>query len=624
MCGILGWVSFGGAPVPVSALEEGLRRLSHRGPDHSGVWEDRGVWLGHRRLSILDLSPSGNQPMVNKDGRHIIVYNGEFYNYREHILLLRRHGISLSSTSDTEVLLELYGLLGARALEFVNGMFAFAIWDNLERRLFLARDRFGEKPLYFSQTAERICFASELKALYPLMDDLVLDGQAVDSFFSFGYVPAPLSIVSGIRKLEAAHCLSVQEGVSKKNRYWELSPPNGKPATEEEVRVALSDSIRLRFTSDVPVGVLLSGGIDSSLIAVMASEMGLDFTAFCMGGGQGWYDERPYASRVAELCHRSVVVDSVDSSNVVGHILETTSGLDEPFADSSAVPSYHLFKLAAREGKVVLSGEGGDELFGGYDKYRRALRVRAFRRLPSPIRSLLNRAGDRVDEYRPSFWKSLTRAARHSLASDVEVFCAFNSMLSPFFKRCLLTEDFWKRYGRENADYFRIHEDQRLPEFSVSKMMDLDRRTYLAEDLMVKADRMSMAASLEVRCPFLDHRLVEISLRLKEQDLILKNQGKVLLRRLASRYLPPEIAQRPKKGFSVPVSDWLRGAVAPLFDEIVRPNDTLVEILDYKEIARRRRLHQASAFDFTNHLWALLVFHLWWEQFGRPLGFKLA
>jgi len=341
-----------------------------------------------------------------------------------------------------------------------------------------------------------------------------------------------------------------------------------------------------------------------------------------MGAGPGWYDERPYAGRVAALCRRPLAVDSVEDGHVAGQVSEIASRLDEPFADSSAVPSYRLFRFAAREGKVVLSGEGGDELFGGYDKYRRALRVRAFRRVPHAIRSLLNRAGARVDEYRPTLWKSLTRLARHSLASDAEVFCAFNSMMSAFFKRRLFAEDFWRRFGRENIDYFSGHEDRRLPGFSVSKMMDLDRRTYLAEDLMVKADRMSMAASLEVRCPFLDPRLVEVSRRLKEEDLIIGNQGKVLLRRLASRYLPAQISRRPKKGFSVPVSDWLRGPLLPLFNETVRPDDTLTGILNYDEISRRWRLHQSRSFDFTNHLWAILVFHLWWDRFGRPLKFR--
>lgn len=617
MCGFLGWISLDGAPLPAARLNAALPLLSHRGPEHSGVWQGDGCWLGHRRLSILDLSEGGNQPMVCRDDRYVMVYNGEFYNYREHAPLLESKGYPLRSTGDTAVLLGLYSLFGEKALDYVNGMFSMAVWDTRERSLFLARDRMGKKPLYYALDGRRVCFASEMKALAPLLDRRILDGAAVDAYFALGYVPAPRSIYSEVRKLEASTCLSISGGSERKRRYWSPAASNKEPVTDEEVVDTLRDSIRLRFVSDVPVGMLLSGGIDSSLLASLAAEdLGESFKAFCVAAGEAAFDERPFAAEVAEHCGIELATGSI-KDEVEEQIERVFPFLDEPFADASALPTFAVCELASANGKVVLSGEGGDELFGGYDKYHRFLAARSFRRVPSLLRRLLSRPGADVDEERPSLLRSLTRAARHSFSDDVECAAAFCSPLSGKRKSSLFSGPFRREFSIPNADYFRQHADEALEPFSLQRLMDIDRKTYLADGLLFKADRMSMANSLEVRCPFLDHRLVELSRRLGEHRLIRGRTTKAVLRSIASKRLPPRIARRPKRGFGAPLALWFRERLVPLFRETVRPESGLSDVLDYQEIDRRLSTHREGKRDLGGELWSILAFHLWWRRFGK-------
>jgi len=622
MCGILGWVSFDGAPPPHRDLEKSLDVLHHRGPDNAGRWQGRGAWMGHRRLSIIDLTELGNQPMVSPDGRYIITYNGEFYNYQEHIAFLKEKGYPLHSHSDTEVLLGLYSLLGEQCLDRVNGMFALAIWDTQTHSLFLARDRFGKKPLYYCMLdSSRVVFASEMKALVPLLDSRTLHGQAVDAFFSFGYVPSPLSIYQEVKKLEPATCVSVTPKGVHKRKYWMLDPSaaaeEGCPS-DDEIEAALVKSIDLRFTSDVPVGVFLSGGIDSSLITALAvGKLEKRFGTLCVGGGQGCFDERKHAAAVAAQYGTDHTDALIETGGVVELIHRVMPFIDEPFSDSSILPTYLVCNLAAGKGKVVLSGEGGDEVFGGYDKYRRWLQVKTFQKIPLFLRRRLAAAQPGVNGYHRSLWRSLVNLNRHSLSEDVCIFSALNSLMTLYFKQQLFTEPFGHDYCSDNADLFRSLDSRTFKSDSLEKFMDIDRRTYLSEDLMFKVDRMAMANSLEVRCPFLDYELVELSLRIPEREKLNLKNNKIVLRRLAQRCLPETITDRPKKGFSVPVSNWLKGQLIPVFNDYVARDDVLSEVFDYEEIQRRFSMHREGQYEFGNQLWAILVFHIWWQVHGK-------
>ena len=624
MCGILGWISFNAGRPPIKKLEQSLESIRHRGPDHSGSWKNGNVWLGHRRLSIIDLSDTGNQPMVSSEGRYVIVLNGELYNYRDYIPFLQKKGYPLRSTGDTAVLLGLYTFMGPKVLDSVNGMFALAIWDTKEQRLFLARDRFGKKPLYYHFVeGKHIIFASEMKALVSLLERRTLDGQAVDAYFSFGYIPSPHSIYHEVKKLEAATCLEINNGLMKKTRYWYLNPTTKHTPSDEDIEEALVKSIDLRFVSDVPVGVFLSGGIDSSLItALAAGRLGKKFQTFCMAGGESLFDERPFASIAAKQYGTEHVTGDVQTEDLQLQIERLMPFIDEPFSDSSILPTYLVSRLASQHVKVVLSGEGGDEVFGGYDKYSRWLKVRAYQKMPWIMRRFLKLFEPDINEYRGNIWQSLIKLNRHSFSEDLDVFSAFNSLMTSFLKRRLFSEAFGRQFCSENRKYFHALNDDTFHPYTLQKILDIDRRSYLAEDLMFKADRMSMANSLEIRCPFLDYRLVELAMYVPEKDLIDTKMSKKLLRRIARKWLPETITERHKKGFSVPVSQWFQGRLTDVFDEYVTQKKVLGEILDYDEIKRRYSMHCSGRFDFGNQLWAIMMFHLWWHFHGRGTIFS--
>jgi asparagine synthase (glutamine-hydrolysing) len=455
-----------------------------------------------------------------------------------------------------------------------------------------------------------------MKAIGALLKTRTLDAAGIDAYFSNGYVPSPLCIYREVRKLEASNFITVTTKSFRKVRYWKITAPEKQDATDESVQSLLEDSIRLRFVSDVPVGLLLSGGIDSSLItALAAGRLGKDFKSFSMAGGSGEYDERQYAAMVARNYGVELFTGAVEG-DLRSHVERTAHYLDEPFADYSAIPTFLVSSLVSRHVKVAVSGEGGDELFGGYDKYVRWLKIKTFRKVPYTLRRILSAPGFKINEYKPSLLRSVVRLARHSINDDVGSFEAISSTQSPFLK------EFSSKFNPEFAERFRSLDDMGLADFSLSKIMDIDRRSYLAEDLLFKVDRMSMANSLEIRCPFLDHRLVELSLRVKEGDMIKGNTNKIILRRLASRLLPSEIARRPKRGFSVPAGDWLKDQLEPMFREYVKKNDILSAIFDYKEIERLFEMHKRGSIELGNKLWAVFAFHLWWGYYGRGAGLE--
>lgn len=571
MCGIVGIVGAG----PIEGMTE---RLRHRGPDDGAVWSAAGVALGHRRLSILDLSSAGRQPMTRGDCT--IVYNGEVYNYLE--LRKELEGPFVSNT-DTEVVLRLFERYGERCVERLRGMFSFAIWDARRRRLFAARDRLGIKPFFYAETAGGIAFASEIKALLDVVPRTI-DRTAISDYLTHKYVPAPKTVYAAIRKLPPAHTLAF-DGRIRLSCYW--SPEPGVTRTDsaaalEELRPLLRDCVRSHTLADVPVGVFLSGGLDSATI-VANLEKPRTFTV-----GFDVSSEAAQARRVAEHfgCeHREETVQAVDVEEALEAI---PSMYDEPFGDSSAWPTHIVSRVARRDVKVALSGEGGDEVFSGYGWYRKWLELRS-RRSARVLASVL-----------PPF-SPAGRSLHRRGAGELERYAALVGAFTAPQKRKLLASEFWddaydhhwalRKWWREDLD-------------PVKRMQWVDLHTFLPDDLLVKVDRASMAVSLEVRPPLLDHRLVEFALTLDPKLLRDRDRGKLLLRRAIDGVVPAEVLSRPKKGFSMPVRRWMESKA-----EVVKAAFARLAREGVLRSPRPPRLDGEQT-------WTLLVLDRWWQR-GR-------
>lgn len=573
MCGIVGSAGRDAQPNGLLALQCGV--LRHRGPDGSGEWRsaDRRVALGHRRLSIIDLSSAGSQPMTDDGGTVEIVLNGEIYNYRELKRTLETKGHRFRSASDTEVLLKAYREWDTNCLAHINGMFAFAIYDIDRRRVFLARDRAGEKPLFYHKLKGRLAFASELKAL---MQDPAfpreLDPHALDHYLAYGYVPGELCMLAGVRKLPPAHALTydVDSDTIRRWRYWSLpAAPESDEADPQllldELDGLLEDAVRLQLVADVPVGVLLSGGIDSSLITAMAARSSSSpvRTYNVAFPGHAAFDESPHARMVASYFgtqHTELVAEPAAASVVA----DLARQYDEPVGDSSMIPTYLISRLIRQSCTVALGGDGGDELFGGYPHYTRVQRSLRWRSLvPSFIKKRIGNAAAHV----PVGVRG--RAYVRSLAlPDEDAWIAPTLQFDVGTRRRLAPATAGLR-GVTPEDYrLRVGEAGRTP---LQKMMIADFNTYLPEDILVKVDRASMLASLEVRAPFLDHRIIEFAAgKLPDHLRATATTRKVLLRMLASRVLPPKLDLTRKQGFSLPLGAWFKGTWGSYMREVLR------------------------------------------------------
>jgi asparagine synthase (glutamine-hydrolysing) len=561
--------------------------LTHRGPDDSGVWThaQTGVGLGHRRLSIIDLSAAGRQPMVSPCGRFVLVFNGEIYNFRELRGLLEKQEYPFRGRSDTEVLLAAIVVWGVRgAVARLNGMFAFAVWDAEERTLTLARDPVGIKPLYYGWFGSTLLFGSELKSLrrHPAFRGEI-DRDALALFFEYGYIPSPCSIYRHVRKLSPGCLLTVspQTGAgAKPAAYWSIAeaiaegkrnPFRGTPEeSAEAVGATLSDAVRRQMVADVPVGVFLSGGIDSSLVtAVAQAETGRPVQAFTIGFEEAAYDESPFARKIAshlKVDHHVQVATSAEAQAVIPLL---PAIYDEPFADSSQVPTFLVSRLAREHVAVCLSGDGGDELFAGYDRYASVARIRRkIGWLPQPYRRhagrIYERASRAVGRQTTPGWVSRVTAASSDFALYHELqlvqwregegvvigSCAARAGFRP--------QELWPDLGASTRAF-------------VESMSAYDAAVYLPDDILTKVDRASMAVSLEVRVPLLDQRLVELAWRLPMTRKRAGAEGKLPLRALLARRVPPSLFDRPKMGFGVPIGQWLRGALRPWAEELLHP-----------------------------------------------------
>jgi asparagine synthase (glutamine-hydrolysing) len=611
MCGICGIVRGGGRAPDRDVLAAMSAALHHRGPDSGGDIVLGEAGLAARRLAIIDLE-GGDQPIANEDGRVVVVQNGEIYNHAELRAELEAAGHRFKTPhSDTEVLVHLYEQHGPRFAERLRGMFAVAVWDADRRRLVLARDRFGIKPLYY-RDADDFAFASELKALRRLPElSTEVDLDALEAFLAFNAIHGPRTIFREVRKLPPGHVLVRDERGTRIERYADTRPAvrhRDEPweALAAELRDRLRDSVRAHLVSDVPVGVLLSGGIDSSALAALAAQEG-KVSTFSIGFAEKSFSELEPARTIAQRYgtdHHELVVEP----DAVELLPTIAAAFDEPFADSSALPTYLVSELAARHVKVALSGEGGDELFGGYETYvadRLALRAGGAARLLSPLAEALPSGSGRVPlDYK---LKRFTRAAH---LPPLERHHGWKEIFAPDVRAQLLRPE--RRGGEDPLDVYRARWAETGGADTLARLQDVDRAIYLVDDLLVKTDRMSMAHSLELRVPFLDPVVAELALALPPAARVRGFAKKRLLRSAVEPLVGSEIARGRKKGFSIPAAAWLRGELEPFCREVLSPER--VRSQGYFEPAVVTRLvdeHVARREDHSRQLWGLMSFSLW-------------
>ena len=560
MCGIFGLFSKN-ERIDVALLDSCRDTLTHRGPDMAGNFMDRGLYLGFRRLSILDLSAEGTQPMSSANGRYTLIFNGEVYNFIELRSELERQGEVFRGNSDTEVLLRLFTIYGVQCLDKLNGMFAFGLYDKVERTLLLVRDRMGVKPLFYWRQGNSFAFASELRALRGLPGfPSSIDPEALGLYFRFGAVPEWASIYHGVLKLPPGSWLRyhLDSGrIEGPVTYWDLpvvGEESGKKEEEwvDEIETLLWDATRIRLRSDVPLGVFLSGGIDSGLVAAAAAKQMSGLTSLTIGFAGEAEDESAQASGTAHHLGLHAITRNVDLREGLGLLPQIMAHFDEPFSDTSALPTSLVCAEARKEFTVVLSGDAGDEVFGGYENHVRAWQWRAMDILPLGLRQAV---GSLLAFLSPN--DSLQKRFFRRMGQPVGQF-GLGGKLYPFhdwMDGCIKPE-----LNLSSERLVRLYTEH-LPKWSHASSIDLAQRTdlrvYMLEDILIKVDRMSMMNSLEVRSPFLDYRLVELGLRIPSHLRVKNGQNKYLLRRLAARHLPKAVCTAPKKGFGIPIQSWL-------------------------------------------------------------------
>jgi asparagine synthase (glutamine-hydrolysing) len=621
MCGICGLVSLAGTTVDPAVAAAMNETLVHRGPDSDGCFSEGPVALAARRLSIIDLE-GGDQPIGSEDGRIQVVQNGEIYNYRELRSRLEQAGHRFATRSDTEVIVHLYEERGPAFVEELRGMFAIALWDRVERRLVLARDRFGIKPLYYRVANGTLSFASELKALVRQPDfSRRLDLDALEAFLAFNSIPAPLTIFADVRKLPAGHVLMAKGNDVSLRRYARLRPvdkgrtrPESEAELAEELRERLRDSVRAHLVSDVPVGVLLSGGVDSSALAALAArESPYRISTLSIGFEERSFNELEQARLVAEhysTDHHELVV----RPNAVELLPKLAEAFDEPFADSSALPTYLVSQLASQNVKVALSGEGGDELFGGYYTYvadALAPRLGRVAALARPLVELLPSSSGKA-----SFDYKAKRFVRAAHLPPLERHHAWKEIFSPDARAELLDRRLERR-GLDPLDLYRARYAETEGADELARLQDVDTGIYLVDDLLVKTDRASMAHSLEARVPFCDPVVAELALALPRQLKVRGLAKKRLLRRAVAPLLPARILRARKQGFSIPAAAWLRGELEPFAREVLSP-EAIGRQGYFRPAAVTALLdvHVSGREDLSRQLWGLLAFTLWHERYG--------
>lgn len=613
MCGIAGCLSYQD-PVEKQHLSRMIGSLRHRGPDDEGIYLNSSaagsIGLGSRRLSIIDL-PGGRMPIHNEKKDVWIVFNGEIYNFPELRNLLKGKGHSFYTSADTEVIVHLYEEYGEKCLQYLNGMFSFALWDDAQKKLFLARDRMGEKPLYYCWKDERLLFASELKAIlaYPGFERAI-DPASLVHYLQCSYIPDPHSIFQDVFKLKPGHYLTLANRQLKVEKYWEpdFQPvqPESEGALVEELLARLKQSVRMRMISDVPLGVFLSGGVDSSLIVALMSQISSDpVRTFSIGFDHPDYNELPYAKIVSEQFGTKYTERMVGPGDF-SVIEKIVSHFDEPFGDSSALPMYYVSELAGRDVKVVLSGDGGDELFAGYDTYASAMGRQKYEKIPRPVRTLMRWAARHlpVEAYGKNFLFNIS-------LEGVDRFIDGISFISGFRHAALLSKDL--RAGLNTAPQIfsdALNGNQNLD--LLSKTQLIDQKVYLPGDILVKVDRMTMAHSIEARVPLLDHTLVEFINRIPPEYKVRGGKRKYVLKQAAAQLLSPDILERKKHGFTVPLQYWFKKELKDYIQQILLEKRTIQR--GYFDPRYLKSLMQGRR-DQSAILWHLLILEIWHRQY---------
>jgi len=625
MCGIAGYIDLWDAGEAreveerSAVLDRMCRIIRHRGPDDQGVMLKPGIALGMRRLSIIDLA-GGHQPISGEDDSVTIVFNGEIYNFLELKPQLEALGHTFSTHSDTEAIVHAYEEFGPDCLQHLRGMFAFAIWDERARRLFIARDRAGKKPLYYTTTPKgTFVFGSELKGLLEHPDVVKeLDPEALDAYLTLGYVPDPLSIFRGIHKLPPGHFLTFSDGVVSVKQYWDFELSNDQSMSEtdclEELRKLLDESVRLRLISDVPLGAFLSGGIDSStVVAMMARHMGQPVKTFSIGFHEDSYNELKYARLTAKKFatdHHEFLV----TPDICSIVDELVWHFDEPFADSSAIPTYMVSKLAREHVTVILSGDGGDELFAGYTRYVVDRKREGFGLLPRPLREHVMRP---LSQHLPhATWG---RNYLHNVSLDpISRYLDSVSVFTSLNRKALYTPEFSNKLGHANyvSSLFQDLVDKVDSNEPLDRLLYLDSKTYLPGDILTKVDRMSMAVSLEARAPLLDHKLIEFVTKIPASLKLAGLETKYLLKKAVKDLVPSEILNRPKQGFGVPIQEWINQQLrSRLRETLTEPRTRQRGYVDPRYVDVLLDEHERGRRDHSTGLWALFMLELWHRQF---------
>ena len=617
MCGIAGGFFRSPSSFTTGHLDSMLSAIETRGPDDRGIWSDGSLFLGHNRLAIHDLSQAGHQPMLSKHEQSVIIFNGEIYNYLSLRQQIKREGQVFQSECDTEVLLAALMRWGVeRTLAAADGMFAFAYWDTKSKKLILARDRIGEKPLYWGQVDGHLVFASELKCFQAVFEDsLTIDDRAVDQFLQFSYIPAPYSIYKNIFKIRPGHYLEFDLNRSHCTpvvvQYWKFQQGQKKHLQNidvaAELEKTLTEALELQLAADVPVGTFLSGGIDSSLItAMIRQKLGVKASTFSIGFDVPEFDESGHARKIADYLgtnHHEHIFTESDMLDLVPKMAEVYA---EPFADSSQIPTYLLCQIAKQEVTVALSGDAGDELFFGYSRYLKTLkRWQKVKRLPGYSRQTLSWMANLAEQY--AFKLPIYTSWREALRRGLR-YSSSESFLS--FYRDTISYD-WGVLNAHNSIFDEIDVDFCSPFFL---MMYIDLHHYLPDDILVKVDRASMAHSLEVRVPFLSKEVLNLVAHLNKDDLLKRGTGKWILRQLLYKFLPSRLFDRPKQGFGVPMRKWLNSAIRDWAgDLIISSVVDCIPTVDHKKYRRYWAEHQEGRYDWSEQLWNYLVLLSWLE-----------
>lgn len=628
MCGITGIFAFDNSSEKyLDFIGEASRTLFKRGPDSEGFYRNNKIALAHRRLSILDLSENANQPMVSDDNRYVIVFNGEIFNYQALKKDLVKEGATFKTTSDTEVLLHLYIKEGKSFLNKLNGFFAFAIYDSIENTLFIARDRFGIKPLLYATLNNRFVFGSEMKAIFEYKNKSEIDKESLFQYLQFNYTIAPNTIFNNVKKLLPGNSLFIKNGEIIIEQFYQLPHSEnylktGKETIKKELFSLLEDSVKLRLIADVPVGTFLSGGIDSSIITALASLNHKNLNTFSIGfSDYKYFDETYYANLVAQKYHTNHHVFSLSEKDILDNIYDFLNYLDEPFADSSAFAVFVLCKETQKHIKVALSGDGADEIFGGYNKYSAEKMIREnpilkvgnilipfLKMIPSSREGRVGNTNRKIQK--------LIKGADMNAKDRYWDWCSFineKEALSYF------NSDFRNKI---NSEIYKNRKQQATKFLnncnSINDVLYNDTHLVLTNDMLTKVDSMSMANSIEVRVPFLDYRVVEYAFKIPDNLKIEGNKRKAILTDTFAHLLPSELLNRPKKGFEIPVGNWLRGELRNLVFEELLSEKFISEqgIFDYSKLKwLKNKFMSGNPADTHAQVWALLIFQNWYKKY---------